>query len=166
MFRSTSEAAQDAHDHTTAHKQGVDTSLVLKFIATSFLYLMAGLIFLAADIASLINMERDAIFILWLFGFVVMIIFGLSYMFASGLSRNSAMMNATENKEFILLNAGVIMFFAGFSGMIPAYAGRPVALCGLVLLMVSVALHIVNIVIAASSAGNGTSGKRAFRDDY
>ena len=64
---------------------GVDTALVIRFIATSFIYLFAGLIFLTLNIAGILDLNRDAIFILWLFGFVAMIVFGLSYMFASGL---------------------------------------------------------------------------------
>lgn len=151
----------------TRRALGVDTSLILMFIATSFLYLLVGLIFFALDLAGVLGMERDAIFVLWLFGFVAMIIFGLSYMFSSGLTRSSAFMNRTVSKEFVLINIGIIGFFSGFSGILPVSLGKPFALGGLASMILAVSLHLMNLVLVATSRRTATKVERqSFGDDY
>lgn len=152
--------------HNNSSRAGVDTSLVMKFISTSFIYLLAGLVMLEADFLKVLSVQRDSLFILWLFGFVVMIIFGLSYMFASGLTRNSAFMNRTESAEYILLNTGIILFFAGFSGLFPVYIAGPAAILGLIILSVSVLIHLINIITATANRRTSTMGRKSFGDDY
>lgn len=145
---------------------GVDVSLVLRFIATSFVYLFAGLIFLTLDVAGTLILRRDAIFILWLFGFVAMIVFGLSYMFSSGLAKSSALINSTVSKEYILLNIGIVAFFIGFSGVVSQTVGKPLAVIGLVAIMVSVLLHLVNIILISRPKKAPAAKNRGFGDDY
>ncbi len=145
---------------------GVDVSLVLRFIATSFIYLLAGLLIFAMNLLGLLNLDRDAIFVLWLFGCVVMIIFGLSYMFSSGLARNSAMINSTVPAEYLLLNAGVIAFFVGFSGALSSAIGKPIAVAGLAAIMISVLVHLVNIVLIMVSKRTQNAHKQGFGDEY
>ena len=145
---------------------GVDSSLVLRFIATSFVYLLAGLVFLTFDLIGAMDLNRDAIFILWLFGFVAMIVFGLSYMFSSGLARSFALINSTISKEYVLLNLGVVAFFIGFSGTVPQIIGKPLTIFGLIALMVSVILHLINIVLISRPKKAPPVEKRGFGDDY
>ncbi len=145
---------------------GVDTALVIRFIATSFIYLFAGLVFLTLSIAGIMNLTRDAIFILWLFGFVAMIVFGLSYMFASGLTRSSAFINSTVSKEYILLNIGVVAFFTGFSGSVSLSVGKPLAITGLIAIMISVAFHLVNMILISRPKKTPTVKKKGYGDDY
>lgn len=145
---------------------GVDTSLVLRFIATSFVYLLAGLIFLTLNLAGVLNLNRDAIFILWLFGFVAMIVFGLSYMFSSGLARSSALINSTVSKEYILLNFGVVAFFIGFSGVVPQPVGKPLAIIGLFAIMISVSFHLLNIILMSKPKKTPAVEEQGFGDDY
>ena len=145
---------------------GVDTALVIRFIATSFIYLFAGLIFLTLNLAGIMDLNRDAIFILWLFGFVAMIVFGLSYMFASGLARSSAFINSTVSKEYILLNIGVVAFFTGFSGSVSQLVGKPLAITGLIAIMISVALHLANIILISRPKKTPTVREKGFGDDY
>ncbi len=158
----------NANSHYFAGRRslGVDSSLVLRFIATSFAYLLAGLIFFLIAMLGLLSIERDAIFVLWLFGFVAMIIFGLSYMFSSGLSRSSALMNSTVKKEYALLNIGVIAFFLGFSGTLPVPYGKPVALFGLLAIIISVSLHLMNLVLVATTRKTTNVEKQTFQDNY
>lgn len=145
---------------------GVDTSLVLRFIATSFIYLLSGLLMLTLNFLGVLNLNRDAIFILWLFGFVAMIVFGLSYMFSSGLARSSALINRTVSKEYLLLNFGVVSFFAGFSGALPEIVGKPLALTGLIAVTISVSVHLVNIVIISKPRKAIKVERQGFGDDY
>ena len=154
------------HPYASRRVIGVDTTLVIRFIATSFVYLLAGLVFFLLNMLGVLNIERDAIFVLWLFGFVSMIIFGLSYMFSSGLSRNGALMNRTVTKEFYLLNAGIIAFFIGFSKALPMTAGKPVALLGLVMIIISVILHLMNLVLVAIPKKATKVENQSFEDNY
>lgn len=154
------------HSYASRRAIGVDTSLVIRFIATSFVYLLAGLVLFLFNLLGVLNLERDAIFVLWLFGFVSMIVFGLSYMFSSGLSRNGALMNRTVTKEFYLLNIGIISFFMGFSGVLPLAIGKPFAMFGLILVIVSVILHLMNLVLVAIPRKTTKVENQSFQDDY
>lgn len=166
MYHATGSTENHPHANASRRSLGVDSTLVLRFIATSFAYLLAGLIFFLMNLTGVLNLERDAIFVLWLFGFVAMIIFGLSYMFSSGLSRSSALMNSTVKKEYGLLNLGVIGFFLGFSGVLPVIYGKPIALIGLLAIIVSVSLHLMNLVLVATAKKATNVEKQSFRDEY
>lgn len=166
MFNSSGNAQSHSHQLASRRALGVDSTLVLRFIATSFAYLLAGLVIFLFNMLGALSLERDAIFVLWLFGFVAMIIFGLSYMFSSGLSRSSALMNSTVKKEYVLLNIGVIAFFLGFSGAIPPLYGKPVALAGLLAIIISVSLHLMNLVLVATTRKTTNVEKQTFQDNY
>lgn len=166
MYHSTGTSERNSSTHSGRRALGVDTSLVLRFIATSFVYLLAGLVFMLLNLAGILSLERDAIFILWLMGFVSMIIFGLSYMFSSGLSRSSAYMNSTVKKEYLLLNTGIIVFFLGFSKILPSEIGHPAALIGLSAIIASVSLHLMNLALVATARRTTNVEKQGFRDEY
>ncbi|AGO60831.1 MULTISPECIES: hypothetical protein [Ferroplasma] len=137
-------------------QERIDVKLVLRFIATSFVYFLAGLVIFAVNLIFSLNMHRDPIFVMWLFGGVVMIIFGLSYMFSSGIAKNSAMANNTVHIEYILLNIGVVLFFLGFSlflgfsGVGSYGIGKPLAITGLMAIIVSMLIHLINIFVMIS----------------
>ena len=132
-------------------KQGpINIRYVLRFIAVSFLYLLAGIIALIVSMIPLVQIARDSIFILWLFGFVTMIIFGLSYMFVSGLSRSKAYAEKSINFEFFSMNAGVILFFIGFNMQYVSSFIKLLALVGLLLILFSEAAHVFNIIYMVS----------------
>ncbi|MHB1708624.1 MAG: hypothetical protein ACYCT2_04020 [Thermoplasmataceae archaeon] len=145
---------------------GINPALVLKFIATSFVYLLAGLLLFLLDILGILIKNRDSVFVLWLFGFVAMIIFGLSYMFSSGLARSSARINATVNVEYVLLNMGVILFFSGFSGIISVQFGKPLAITGLIAIIIAVILHLANLIMVSMPKGGTHTERRSFEDEY
>ncbi|MHB1493116.1 MAG: hypothetical protein ACYCSG_05725 [Thermoplasmataceae archaeon] len=153
------------YSRNNRNSQSINIKTVLLFITSSFLYLMTGLIFLALELSGFISIRRDAIFIIWLFGFVAMIIFGLSYMFVSGLTRKKAFMNITMNYEYVFLNTGIIAFFIGFSGVIIYSTAKYFAVFGLALLMTAVALHIVNLAYSALPEKSKNQGE-GFADKY
>ena len=91
---------------------------------------------------------------------------GLSYMFASGLARSSAFINSTVSKEYILLNFGVVAFFIGFFGSVSQLVGKPLAITGLIAIMISVALHLANIILISRPKKTPTAREKGFGDDY
>ncbi len=80
------------------------------YIATGFLYFVAGTILLALSMSGIVSVSRDPIFILLLYGFVTQLIFGVSYIFVPGVSRHSGTGYKNMVAEYILLNAGVLAF--------------------------------------------------------
>ncbi len=146
------------------HPNVLNIKMVLIFITTSFIYLLSGIIILMVDMIFGLGIRRDAIFIMWLFGFVAMIVFGLSYMFVSGFTRNKAFMNSTMKYEYIFLNIGVITFFAGFSGIISADFTVDIAGTGLTLLIIAITLHICNLAFSAFSGNQNNMKERNFSD--
>ena len=146
------------------HPNVLNIKTVLTFITTSFIYLLSGIIVLMADMLFGLGIRRDAIFIMWLFGFVAMIVFGLSYMFVSGFTRNKAFMNSTMRYEYIFLNIGIIAFFAGFSGLIGNSYGISMAGAGLILLMIAIILHILNLAFSVFSGNRNNIRDRGFSD--
>ena len=149
------------------HTSGVSIPLVIRFIATSFLYLFVGLLIFAVDFTGFWYIDHDAIDMLWLFGFVVMIVFGLSYMFTSGLARNSGFISNTVSTEYILLNAGIIIFFIGYTDLISTVIYSYLSASGIILIMIAVLLHIMNLLlIGKSQRDRPASGKISYADDY
>ncbi len=133
---------------------------ILRFMATSFVYLPAGLVLLLSEITGIFHVRSDAIFVLWLFGFVAMMVFGLSYMFVSGLTRKTASMNSTMSAEYIFLNLGIISFFIGYSGILEPSIGVYFASAGLTLLLLSALMHAANMVRAVKGVGNASPRSR------
>ena len=166
MHNNNEQGQVHSESQSSRRIQGVNPMLVLRFIATSFAYLLAGLVIFLFNMLLNLNLQRDAIFVLWLFGFVAMIIFGLSYMFSSGLSRSSVLINSTIKKEYVLLNFGVVTFFTGFSGALPLAYGKPFALAGLLAIIISVSLHLMNLILAATARKSASAEKHAYQDNY
>jgi len=52
--------------------------MVRVYIGLGFIYFLIGTVLLALSLANYVNINRDMIFILDLYGFVTMLIFGLS----------------------------------------------------------------------------------------
>ena len=49
-------------------------------MGTAFAYLVIGSVLFLVSLSNLLHLDFSYIFILWFFGFVMMMIFGLSYM--------------------------------------------------------------------------------------
>ena len=153
------------YNRNVKHTNALNIGTVLAFITTSFLYLLTGIVILMGDILFNMGIRRDTIFIMWLFGFVSMIVFGLSYMFVSGFTRNKAFMNKTMKYEYILLNIGVITFFGGFADIVGSSISIEFAGTGLILLMIAIILHILNLAYSALSGNQNTVRARNFSDE-
>ncbi|MCL5434726.1 MAG: hypothetical protein M1559_03400 [Candidatus Marsarchaeota archaeon] len=123
-----------------------NSKMALVFMATSFAYLLFGTIVLSLSLAGVLPISHDSVFILILYGFVVMIIFGLSYMFAPGFSHTKFADYRVSAAEYLMLNAGVILLFYSFiaASTIPG-PQKITALAALVLIAASVLLHAASI---------------------
>lgn len=91
-------------------------------------------------------------------------IISLSFMFSSGLARNSASINSTASIQFCLLNGGVVLFFLGFSGIMAPHPGEVIGVVGLLSMMISVLAHLVNILRIVEAQRMQRKQKRDFKD--
>ncbi|MCL4404685.1 MAG: hypothetical protein M1544_02535 [Candidatus Marsarchaeota archaeon] len=123
---------------------GAISRLARVYIAIAFVYLLVGTLILAADLAGVIKMEHDPIFVLELYGFVSMIIFGLSYIFAPGLSHSVFANYKSVVVELATFNIGIILVFLSMSGLFGPVSSA-VMLPALLLLVLGVLIHIANI---------------------
>ena len=112
------------------------------YIATGFLYFVAGTILLAFSMSGIVSVSRDPIFILLLYGFVTQLIFGVSYIFVPGVSRHSGTGYKSIVAEYILLNAGILAFE---SVALTNNKEDVVLIAGLTVLIAAVLRHAVNI---------------------
>jgi hypothetical protein len=118
------------------------SKMVRLYIATGFLYFVIGTMLLAFSLTGAAAVDRDPIFILLLYGFVTQLIFGVSYIFVPGVSRNSGANYKVIAAEYVLLNAGIIAF-EGIA--LTGQKDAAVILGGLMAMIVAVLLHAVNI---------------------
>jgi hypothetical protein len=114
--------------------------LVLCFIAAAFIYLLAGSIAFLLAYSGLASIELGTVFIGWFFGFVMMMVFGLSYMFVPGFAHARYASYKMVAIEYAFLNIGIVAFMAfGFANM---HRG---ALYGAAIVFAGIAMHIYNM---------------------
>jgi hypothetical protein len=114
------------------------------YIGLGFVYFLIGTVMLALSLANYVNINRDMIFILDLYGFVAMLIFGLSYIFAPGLSHSTYANYRVVEAEIVAMNIAIILIFLSGSNFLGNISGV-VLPAGLVLLIIAVAVHAINI---------------------
>ncbi|MCL5420067.1 MAG: hypothetical protein M1354_04295 [Candidatus Marsarchaeota archaeon] len=119
------------------------SKMVRLYIATGFLYFIIGTILLAFSLSGAVAISRDPIFILLLYGFVTQLIFGVSYIFVPGVSRHGGASYKAIIAEYILLNAGIIVFE---SVALTGQKDVVLLLAGLAALIIAVLMHATNIL--------------------
>ncbi|MHB1830460.1 MAG: hypothetical protein ACYCO0_03630 [Candidatus Micrarchaeaceae archaeon] len=115
--------------------------MVRLFAATGFLYLIAATMLLVLDINGVIAVGKAPIFMLALYGFVVQLIFGVSYIFVPGVSHTRYAGYKSAVAEYALLNVGIMAFVS--SMMLAGLRG--LAAVGAIALILSVLIHALNI---------------------
>ncbi len=88
----------------------------------------------------LASISLGTVFIGWFFGFVMMRVFGLSYMFVPGFAHARYASYKRVAIEYAFLNIGIVAFMAfGFASM------HKEALYGAAIVFVGIAMHIYNM---------------------
>ena len=120
------------------------SKLARSYMAIAFAYLLFGTIILALDLTGIISIKHDPIFILELYGFVTMMIFGLSYIFAPGLSHATFANYKSVAVELAAMNIGIILLFLSMIGLF-GNAANILLPFGLALLFLAILIHVANI---------------------
>ena len=115
--------------------------LNLIYTTEAFLYLLAGLVAMIISFLPSANLNRDAIYILWLFGFVGSMVFGITNIMIPSYGNRKEFKRSLIVSEIILLNTGTIAAFVGLND----YLGVYLVYSGLILLVIATSIHVVNL---------------------
>ena len=115
--------------------------LNLIYTMEAFLYLLAGLVAMILSFLPFSNLNRDAIYILWLFGFVGSMVFGITNIMIPSYGNRKEFKRSLIVSEIILLNTGTIAAFVGLND----YLGVYLVYSGLILLVIATSIHVVDL---------------------
>ncbi len=115
--------------------------LNLIYTTEAFLYLLAGLVAMIISFLPSANLNRDAIYILWLFGFVGSMVFGITNIMIPSYGNRKEFKRSLIVSEIILLNTGTIAAFVGLND----YLGVYLVYSGLILLVIATSIHVVDL---------------------
>ena len=93
--------------------------LSLKYVKASLAYLVTGSTLLLLTFTHVMPFEMTAFYFMPLYGFVAMMIFGLSYLFVPSFAHAFLHSLRLARLQFWLMNIGVIGLTVSFSGLLP-----------------------------------------------
>jgi cbb3-type cytochrome oxidase subunit 1 len=120
--------------------------LSLRYVKASLLYLVAGASLMLLTFSHILAFEMTAFYFMQLYGFVAMMIFGLSYLFVPSFAHAFLHSLRLARLQFWLMNAGVIGLTISFSGLLPYTSNLTVLIVGSLLVqVVALYLHAYNL---------------------
>jgi len=138
--------------------------LSLRYVKASLIYLTAGGTLLLLTFAHVLPFEMTAFYFMQLYGFVAMMIFGLSYLFVPSFAHAFLHSLRLAKTQFWLMNLGIIGMSASFSGLIPYSSNITYAVVSsLIILVLALYLHAYNLW-RTMRGWKGSPGERLARD--
>lgn len=138
--------------------------LSLKYVKASLVYLAAGGTLLLLTFSHLISFDLTAFYFMQLYGFVAMMIFGLSYLFVPSFAHAFLHSLRLAKVQFWLMNAGVVGMTVVFSGLFPyASSMKLVVVVFLTLLVLALYIHVYNLWTTMRS-WKGSPGEKLAHD--
>ena len=120
--------------------------LSLKYVKASLVYLAAGVTLLLLTFSHVIAFDLTEFYFMQLYGFVAMMIFGLSYLFIPSFAHAFLHSMRLARLQFWLMNVGVVGMATAFSGLIPySPAIKYVTVGFLLVLVIAVYMHVSNL---------------------
>jgi cbb3-type cytochrome oxidase subunit 1 len=120
--------------------------LSLRYVKASLLYLVAGASLMLLTFSHILAFEMTAFYFMQLYGFVAMMIFGLSYLFVPSFAHAFLHSLRLARLQFWLMNIGVIGLTISFSGLLPYTSNLTVLIVGSLLVqVVALYLHAYNL---------------------
>jgi len=120
--------------------------LSLRYVKASLLYLLAGATLMLLTISHVLPFEMTAFYFMQLYGFVAMMIFGLSYLFVPSFAHAFLHSLRLAKLQFWLMNVGVLGLTASFSGLLPygPYL-EPFVIGSILVQVVALYMHAYNL---------------------
>ena len=138
--------------------------LSLKYVKASLLYLLAGATLMLLTFSHILSFEMTAFYFMQLYGFVAMMIFGLSYLFVPSFAHSFLHSLRLAKIQFWLMNAGVLGLTASFSGLLPYSANlQPIVIGSILVQVVALYIHAYNLWQTMSS-WKGSPGEKLARE--
>ena len=120
--------------------------LSLKYVKASLIYLVAGGTLLLLTFAHVLAFEMTAFYFMQLYGFVAMMIFGLSYLFVPSFAHAFLHSLRLAKIQFWMMNIGVIGMTIVFSGLLPYSSDIGfLVISSLSLLVIALYIHFYNL---------------------
>lgn len=120
--------------------------LSLRYVKVSLVYLIVGATLLLLTFTHVVPFEMTAFYFMQLYGFVAMMIFGLSYLFVPSFAHAFLHSLRLARLQFWLMNIGVIGMTISFSGLLPYSSSTGFLVLGsLLILAVALYLHAYNL---------------------
>jgi hypothetical protein len=120
--------------------------LSLRYVKASLIYLVAGATLMLLSFAHVIVFEMTAFYFMQLYGFVAMMIFGLSYLFVPAFAHSFLHSLRLTKLQFWLMNIGVVGLTVSFSGLLPYTSEVQLIVIGsLSIQAVAVYIHALNL---------------------
>jgi len=120
--------------------------LSLKYVKASLLYLVAGATLMLLTFSHILAFEMTAFYFMQLYGFVAMMIFGLSYLFVPSFAHAFLHSLRLAKLQFWLMNLGVIGLTVSFSGLLPYSSNlAPLIIGSLLVQVVALYMHAYNL---------------------
>jgi hypothetical protein len=120
--------------------------LSLKYVRASIMYLAAGGTLLVLTFSHLIPFALTAFYFMQLYGFVAMMIFGLSYLFVPSFAHAFLYSLRLARLQFWLMNIGIIGMTVVFSGIMPYNPNIEFGGVGfLSVLVLALYIHVYNL---------------------
>jgi cbb3-type cytochrome oxidase subunit 1 len=138
--------------------------LSLKYVKASLAYLAAGATLLLLSFARILPFEMTAFYFMQLYGFVAMMIFGLSYLFVPSFAHAFLHSLQLAKTQFWLMNVGIIGMTISFSGLLPyTFDSRYLVIGSLMVLVTALYVHVYNLWRTLRS-WKGSPGQKLARD--
>jgi len=138
--------------------------LSLRYVKVSITYLAAGSTMLLLTFSHMITFDLTAFYFMQLYGFVSMMIFGLSYLFVPSFAHAFLHSLRLARLQFWLMNVGVVGMTVVFSGLIPYNPSMGFLTVGFLLVLVSALyIHVYNLWMTMRG-WKGSPGQKLARD--
>lgn len=120
--------------------------LSLKYVKASLIYLVAGATLMLLTFSRVLPFEMTAFYFMQLYGFVAMMIFGLSYLFVPSFAHAFLHSLRLAKIQFWLMNIGVVSLTLSFSGLMPYSPDLRFLVVGSLLIqVVALYMHAFNL---------------------
>lgn len=120
--------------------------LSLKYIKASLIYLIAGATLMLLTFTRVLAFEMIAFYFMQLYGFVAMMIFGLSYLFVPSFAHSFLYSFKLAKLQFWMMNIGVIGLTVSFSDLLPySTDGKYLVIASLAIQVLALYLHTFNL---------------------
>lgn len=123
------------------------SGVTLAYVRIGFVYLVAGPILLLSSVTGLLIVNRDAFFVMELYGFVTMVVFGISYFFIPGIAYGKIASILVARIQLVTINLGTIALTLALSGDFTPGQTFPLMVGGIALILASALMHTANLSI-------------------